>query len=133
VVATAVGGTREIVRDGTDGILVPAADPGEAAAAVQRLLTDETLRRAMSEAAAAHVARHFSLDGQVARLAAVMRWGAAAGVVQVPTPGGASRGRESGFSSASTRRRSRARGPGHLHRQPLADDRRQLRGPGAHA
>ena len=45
VVATAVDGTPEIVDDGATGLLVPPRDASALAAAVDRLLGDEALRR----------------------------------------------------------------------------------------
>lgn len=51
MVATAVGGVPEIVRDGIDGVLVPPNDPAAAANAVQRLLADpDTASRLASSA-----------------------------------------------------------------------------------
>lgn len=44
VVATAVGAIPEIVHDGMNGILVPAADPEALASAIVRLLRDRSLR-----------------------------------------------------------------------------------------
>ena len=38
VIATAVGGVPEVVRDGENGLLVPAGDPDALAAAIRRLL-----------------------------------------------------------------------------------------------
>jgi glycosyltransferase involved in cell wall biosynthesis len=77
VVATRVGGTAEIVRDGVDGRLVPRGDATACADAVMELVCDEAERRRLGSAAAARVAERFSLDGQVARLAAVIRWAVA--------------------------------------------------------
>jgi len=51
VVATAVDGTPEAVRDGETGLLVPARDPEALAAALGRLLDDAELRGRMGEAA----------------------------------------------------------------------------------
>jgi glycosyltransferase involved in cell wall biosynthesis len=50
VVATAVGGNPELVRDGETGLLVPPADPDKLAAAIVRLLSDPDLRRRMGVA-----------------------------------------------------------------------------------
>lgn len=44
VVATAVGGVPEVVRDGENGLLVPARDPDALAAAMRRLLDEPGLR-----------------------------------------------------------------------------------------
>ncbi len=49
VVASDIPGYREVVRDGVEGLLVPPGDEGGLAAAVLRLLTDEALRRRLSE------------------------------------------------------------------------------------
>jgi glycosyltransferase involved in cell wall biosynthesis len=51
VVATAVDGTPEIVRDGETGILVPPGDAAALAAALARVLDDPALAGRMSEAA----------------------------------------------------------------------------------
>ncbi len=47
IVATDVGGNREIVRDGTNGFLVPARSPEEFSDAVLRLVRDSGLRAEM--------------------------------------------------------------------------------------
>jgi glycosyltransferase involved in cell wall biosynthesis len=44
VVSTAVGGVPEVVRDGENGLLVPARDPAALAAALRRVLDDPALR-----------------------------------------------------------------------------------------
>lgn len=51
VVATRVGGTPELVRDGVDGILVPPRDPAALADAIIALLRDPERRVRMGEAA----------------------------------------------------------------------------------
>jgi glycosyltransferase involved in cell wall biosynthesis len=56
VVATAVGGVPEVVRDGENGLLVPPGDVPAIAAAIRRLADDETLRGALASRAAASVA-----------------------------------------------------------------------------
>lgn len=50
VVATHVGGIPDIVTDGITGLLVPPDDVSAAAAALNRLLRDDALRGALSEA-----------------------------------------------------------------------------------
>lgn len=76
VVATRVGGTAEILRDGTDGALVPAGAATELSAEVERLLAEPERRMALGQAAARHVAERFSLEAQVRRLAEVVWWAA---------------------------------------------------------
>jgi glycosyltransferase involved in cell wall biosynthesis len=61
VVATAVGGTPEVVVDGITGLLVPPSDPAVLAKATSRLLSDLDLRSAMRQAGRARVERHFSI------------------------------------------------------------------------
>ena len=51
VIATAVGGIPEIVRDGENGLLVPPRDVAALAAAIERLAGDEGLRRKLAAAA----------------------------------------------------------------------------------
>jgi glycosyltransferase involved in cell wall biosynthesis len=55
VVATAVGGTPEIVISEETGILVPPDDPERLAIAVDRVLTDPALARRLGERARSHV------------------------------------------------------------------------------
>lgn len=62
VVATAVGGTPEIVRDGHDGFLVPPGAPAALARRMLDLLADAALRRRMGERARRIVEREFGLD-----------------------------------------------------------------------
>lgn len=56
VVATAVGGVPEVVRDGENGLLVPPRDPQALAAAIRRLVDDPALRARLAAAAAPSVA-----------------------------------------------------------------------------
>jgi glycosyltransferase involved in cell wall biosynthesis len=55
VVATAVGGVSEIVRDGENGLLVPPDDPPALAAAIRRYFDDSALREQLRGEAAASV------------------------------------------------------------------------------
>ena len=55
VLATAVGGVAEVVRDGKNGLLVPPGDPSALAAAIERFAGDEGLRRRLRAAAAPSV------------------------------------------------------------------------------
>jgi glycosyltransferase involved in cell wall biosynthesis len=65
-VATAVGGTPEVVADGVTGRLVPPKDPAALAAALLQLLTDEGRRQAMGSAAHARAEARFSINSLVA-------------------------------------------------------------------
>ena len=56
VIATAVGGVPEVVRDGENGLLVAPGDVQAIAAAIERLLGDPALRVALAAAAAPSVA-----------------------------------------------------------------------------
>ena len=67
VVATAVGGIPEVITSGTDGLLVPPADPAALASAIVSLLTDRSLRDRIGEAGYRTVADRFSIDAQVRR------------------------------------------------------------------
>jgi glycosyltransferase involved in cell wall biosynthesis len=60
VVATAVGGLRDLVVDGETGVLVPARDPAALRAAFDRLLADRELRRRLGAAGRERAQRQFS-------------------------------------------------------------------------
>jgi len=55
VIATRVGGVAEVVRDGENGLLVPAGDGDALADAVRRYFSDEVLRARLRSAAAESV------------------------------------------------------------------------------
>ena len=61
VVATAVGGTPEVVVDGVTGILVPPRSPDALAEAISTLLQDPDLRRKMGQAGKERVRQCFSV------------------------------------------------------------------------
>ncbi len=67
VVATSVGGNRELIEDGVNGLLVPAGDSAALAAAVRACLREP--RQAVQRAAVArgHVVARFGLDAMARR------------------------------------------------------------------
>jgi glycosyltransferase involved in cell wall biosynthesis len=73
VVATRVGGVPEIVSDGVDALVVAPRDMRAFAAALERLLTDGELARALVANAAARIAREFSPEAHVGSLIEVYR------------------------------------------------------------
>jgi glycogen(starch) synthase len=62
VVATSVGGLRDLVVDGETGLTVPARDPAALRAALERLLGDRELRRRLGAAGRERARIHFSWD-----------------------------------------------------------------------
>jgi glycosyltransferase involved in cell wall biosynthesis len=65
VVATAVGALPELVRDGEDGLLVPAGDVDALAARLARLVDEPELRAAMGARARTRAENDFALDRTV--------------------------------------------------------------------
>jgi glycosyltransferase involved in cell wall biosynthesis len=65
VVATAVGGTPEVVVDGVTGLLTPSRDPGVLAKAITTLLRNPDLQRKMGRAGAERVRERFSQEQTV--------------------------------------------------------------------
>jgi glycosyltransferase involved in cell wall biosynthesis len=63
-VATDVGGTREAIRDGVDGFLIPPRDPASAARALRALWRDPGLRLRMGRAGRARVEAEFTIERQ---------------------------------------------------------------------
>jgi glycosyltransferase involved in cell wall biosynthesis len=70
VVATAVGGTPEVVEHGVTGLLVPRRDPEALAKAMTELLLDPARRAAMGQAAVKRAVSVFSEDRLVGQLLA---------------------------------------------------------------
>ena len=60
VVATAVGGLRDLVVDGETGLVVPPRDPGALRSALERLLGDPVLRRRLGAAGRERARERFS-------------------------------------------------------------------------
>lgn len=71
VVATAVGGTPEVVVNGQTGFLVPPADPTRLAARMSDLLTRPEWARAFGAAGRRRVECQFSFDGQAQAYCAI--------------------------------------------------------------
>lgn len=65
VIATAIGGTDEVVRDGETGTVVPAADSDALAAAISRTLADRDRASRLALAARSLVAREYSVASMV--------------------------------------------------------------------
>jgi glycosyltransferase involved in cell wall biosynthesis len=66
-VASDVGGNREIVRDGREGLLFPSGDEAALAAALERLVSDGATRGAMGDAARERAQSAFDLRTMVDR------------------------------------------------------------------
>jgi glycosyltransferase involved in cell wall biosynthesis len=66
VLATDVGGARELIREGVTGRLIPPDDPPQLAQNLAKLLADRAGRQAMAAAGPAWVAGKFSLAASIA-------------------------------------------------------------------
>ncbi|WP_447979703.1 glycosyltransferase family 4 protein [Candidatus Nitrospira bockiana] len=73
VVSTPVGSIPDVVHDGVTGLLVPPRDAAGLAAAIERLLDDDGLRRALGAAGHALVRDRYSLDAMLDLLEEVYR------------------------------------------------------------
>lgn len=71
MVATAVGGVPEVVRDGENGLLVPPRDPAALAGALERIVADGELRARLARAAVPSVAP-LAEDVLLARVASTL-------------------------------------------------------------
>jgi glycosyltransferase involved in cell wall biosynthesis len=65
LVATAVGGTAEVITTGENGLLVPAEDPEKLAAAIECLYLDNSLRERFSAAGAELIRARFLPEARV--------------------------------------------------------------------
>jgi glycosyltransferase involved in cell wall biosynthesis len=64
VVATAVGGTPEVIEDGVSGYLVPPGKPVSLAERIHELLANDTARRAMGDQGRQRVLDEFTFEAQ---------------------------------------------------------------------
>lgn len=71
VIASNVGGIPEVVRSGTDGLLVPPEEPSALAAAIERLAKEPALRQSLGENARKRIENAFSVGASVDRLIAL--------------------------------------------------------------
>ena len=71
VVATNLGGPREIVESGVTGLLVPPRDPLVLAQAILSIVTDSTTRERMGRAGAARVQSFFGSERMVREIGAI--------------------------------------------------------------
>ena len=65
IVATNVGGNKELVIDGVTGILVPPGDPYSLSEAIHKLIKDRKTREQMGLSARKYVEKHFSVIDMV--------------------------------------------------------------------
>lgn len=74
VVSTRIAGISELVREGSDGLLVPPSDTAALADAIEQVLTaDDEVIRERGKAAAARVRERHSADIEAAKLASLFR------------------------------------------------------------
>ena len=84
VVASAVGGLKEIIEDGKDGVLVPAHDAARLADAVATLLEQPERLLEMRQAARRKILTHYTIEQLVAETLAVYE----EAIASFPTNGG---------------------------------------------
>jgi glycosyltransferase involved in cell wall biosynthesis len=72
-VSTVIAGIPELIRDGLDGLLVPASSTESMAGALERLVEDPLLRRSIAVAGRKRVHDLYNLAENVSLLASVLR------------------------------------------------------------
>jgi glycosyltransferase involved in cell wall biosynthesis len=73
IVATAVGGTPEVVLNDQTGLLIPPGNPAALAEAMDRVLSDRSLALRLGTSGRTFVERHFDVRTQVERTVALYR------------------------------------------------------------
>ena len=68
VVATSVDGSRELVIDGVNGLMVPPSDPAALSSALCRLVSDRALRTSLGDAARATIAAGFDVSNMTRQI-----------------------------------------------------------------
>jgi glycosyltransferase involved in cell wall biosynthesis len=71
VVATAVGGVPDVIRQGETGLLIPPGNPAAFAAALDQIVSDADLRQRMSARGRSEVEQRFGRERLVAEVAAL--------------------------------------------------------------
>ncbi|TWF42446.1 glycosyltransferase involved in cell wall biosynthesis [Chitinophaga polysaccharea] len=71
VIASDVDGTKEAVKDGENGLLIPAENVPALADAIVKVATDERLRYQLQQNAKIEIATHFNVAGMTEKIAAV--------------------------------------------------------------
>ena len=71
LIGTRVGGIPAIIEDGRSGLLVLPGEPSEIAAAIDRLVSDEALRKAMGAEGRQSAVANFSWEGIAERTAGI--------------------------------------------------------------
>lgn len=71
VISTPVGGIPDAVRNGVDGLLVPAGDAPALAQAIERLLSDASLCASLGASARARAIAHFGIEQVVNQIEAI--------------------------------------------------------------
>jgi glycosyltransferase involved in cell wall biosynthesis len=70
-VSTQIAGIPELIRNGVDGLLVPASDLDGLASALATLMDEPELRQRLSNSSRARIAEHYDLRRNVEKLAAI--------------------------------------------------------------
>jgi len=73
VIASDVDGTREAVKDGENGLLVPAGNRTALAVAIVKLAADGALRESLQQNAKAAIVENFNVAGMTEKISAVYR------------------------------------------------------------
>lgn len=73
IVTTPVGSITEAIHDGQTGLIVQPQDAAALGHAIQRLLQDTELRRALGDAARQHALAHFGFESMVERMEKIFR------------------------------------------------------------
>jgi glycosyltransferase involved in cell wall biosynthesis len=70
-ITTYIAGIPEMIRDGVDGLLVPASDLEALVAALARLMDDEKLRKKLGKNGRKRIVERYNLTRNVERLARI--------------------------------------------------------------
>ncbi len=73
VIATSVGGTPEVIKNGETGLLVPPSNPHALAAAIQKMIENPSLSREMGQAGKRHCQQNYDIDRIVKEIDSIYR------------------------------------------------------------